>query len=118
MYHGKITKAHKKRKYAIGGEAAMTTLGSDNKKKIKGKGAVVKTKLLSTDYANVVIGDKAVKCEIVSLVENPSNKDFTRRNVITKGAVLKVRTPEGKEVDAKITSRPGQDGILNAVSLL
>jgi small subunit ribosomal protein S8e len=117
MYHGKITRARKKRKYAIGGEAVETTPGEERKKKVKVKGGESKLKLISAKFATVVLKDKGVKCEILSLVENPANKDFTRRNIITKGAVLKVKTPDGEEIKAKVTSRPGQDGILNAILL-
>jgi small subunit ribosomal protein S8e len=43
-------------------------------------------------------------------VENPANKNYIRRNILTRGAV--VMTELGK---AKITSRPGQDGEVNAI---
>jgi small subunit ribosomal protein S8e len=35
-----------------------------------------------------------------------------RRNIITKGAVIKTELG-----DAKVTNRPGQDGLINAVLL-
>jgi len=117
MYHGKITKARKKRKYEMGREAVETTLGEENRKRVRTRGGGSKLKLVSARFANLVLKNKGVKCEIISLVENPSNKDFTRRSIITKGAILKVKTPEGKEVKARVTSRPGQDGVLNAVLL-
>ncbi len=117
MYHGKITKARKKRRYAMGGVAVETTLGDERKKKVQIRGGGSKVKLVSAKFANVVLKDKGVKCEVLGLVENPANKDFTRRNIITKGAVLKVKTPEGKEIKARVTSRPGQDGVLNAILL-
>jgi small subunit ribosomal protein S8e len=40
---------------------------------------------------------------------NPANPFFARRNITTKGAVIE--TDIG---DAIVTSRPGQDGIVNA----
>ncbi len=115
MYHGRITKAHKKRKYAIGREAAETTIGEDKRKTIRTKGNGSKVRLTAARYANTVINNKPVKCEILSVVENPSNKDFVRRNVITRGAIVKAKTPEGSEINLKVTSRPGQDGLINAV---
>jgi small subunit ribosomal protein S8e len=42
--------------------------------------------------------------------KNPANKDYERRGVITKGAILE--TELGL---AKVLSRPGQDGVINAV---
>ncbi|MBN2014458.1 MAG: 30S ribosomal protein S8e [Candidatus Altiarchaeota archaeon] len=118
MYHGKITKARKKRKYAIGRDPAHTTIGEERKKNMRTRGKGVKTKLITTKYAYVLLDNKPTKCEIVTLTENPANKDFTRRNVITKGAILKVKTPAGEEMLAKVTSRPGQAGVIEALPIL
>ena len=53
---------------------------------------------------------KYSKVKIKSVVESPSNRHYVRRNIITKGTVID--TEKGK---AKVTSRPGQDGTINAV---
>ena len=50
------------------------------------------------------------RSKVISVVENISDPNFVRRNIITKGAI--VETDAGY---ARITSRPGQVGILNAV---
>jgi small subunit ribosomal protein S8e len=50
------------------------------------------------------------KLVIQTVLDNPANIDYNRRGVITKGVI--VRTEKGL---AKIVSRPGQDGVLNAV---
>ena len=50
--------------------------------------------------------------DIVRVVKNPSNVDYDRRGVITKGTIIE--TPLGLAV---VTSRPGQDGVVNAVLL-
>ena len=42
--------------------------------------------------------------------ENTADRHFVRHNIITKGAI--VMTSKGK---AKVTNRPGQEGIINAV---
>ena len=71
-----------------------------------------KTRLLSADKANL-FDPKTKKHEqvkIKTILENPANRHFVRRNIMTKGCI--VETEKGK---AKITSRPGQDGIVNAV---
>jgi small subunit ribosomal protein S8e len=117
MYHGKITEARKKRKYNMGGKPAETTIGAERKKTMRTKGGSSKLKLISSDKVNVNVDGKNIVCKIVDLIKNPANKDFTRRRVITKGAVLKVKTPEGKEFEVKVSSRPGQDGVINAVSV-
>jgi len=117
MYHGKITKSRKKRKYATGGIPSETTIGDERRKKVRSKGGGLKVKLMSGKYANIVLDTGAERCEIVSLVKNPANKDFSRRNIITKGAVIKAITPKKKEIKARVTSRPGQDGVINAIGL-
>jgi len=47
---------------------------------------------------------------LVKVLENPTNSDYQRRGVITKGAILE--TEDGK---CRVVSKPGQHGIVNAV---
>ncbi|MBP2146305.1 ribosomal protein S8E [Methanofollis sp. W23] len=42
--------------------------------------------------------------------ENPADINYVRRNLLTKGAIIK--TEIGR---ARVRSRPGQDGVVNAV---
>jgi small subunit ribosomal protein S8e len=64
---------------------------------------------LSTNEINVVDSKgKAQKTEITNVIENPANTHLVRRNILTKGAIVK--TGLG---NAKITSRPGQEGTIN-----
>jgi len=72
----------------------------------------MKTRLLSANQANVSNPStgKTEKVEILRVVRNPANIDYNRRGVITKGTIIE--TPLGV---AKVTSRPGQDGAVNAV---
>jgi len=70
---------------------------------------IEKTKIKSV-IENVYTGKKIEKTKIKSVIENKANPQYIRRNIITKGAVIE--TELGK---AKVTSRPGQHGILNAV---
>jgi small subunit ribosomal protein S8e len=72
----------------------------------------IKVKLLSDRFVNVADPStgKTVKTEILRVVRNQSNVDYDRRGVLTKGAI--VATLFGL---AKITSRPGQNGVLNAI---
>ena len=53
---------------------------------------------------------KTTNAKILQVVKNPANKDYERRGVISKGALLE--TPSGM---ARVISRPGQDGCINAV---
>lgn len=109
---GKLRRARKKRKFEIGAEAQTTTIGDERKKFARTRAGNQKVRVLSTDKANVMIPKKKqVKTsKIVSVLENPSNPHYVQRNIITKGAII--QTELGR---AKVTSRPGQDGIINAI---
>jgi ribosomal protein S8E len=50
----------------------------------------------------------------MDVVENKANKQFVRQKILTKGATVKILL-DGKEVTAKITSRPGQSGQVSGV---
>ena len=49
---------------------------------------------------------------IHSVVENASDPNYVRRNILVKGAVID--TDKGR---VRITSRPGKDGVINGVLL-
>ncbi len=107
-----ISRHSKKRKMDRGSEPAHTRLGAKKLKRKRSRGRTDKKELLSADYANVFAkgAEKPVKSKIITVVKNPANQHLARRNVITKGAVIK--TEAGIAV---VTSRPGQDGCVNAV---
>jgi len=90
----------------------MAVVGEKKFKLFRVRGGLLKRVLHSEKFVNVYNPKtkKYSKVEIKSVVENPANRHFIRRNVLTKGAV--VETELGK---AKITSRPGQEGAVNAV---
>lgn len=72
-----------------------------------------KTALKTIDFVNLAMPEaKVKKSKIVKVLQNPTNNDYQRRGVITKGAILE--TEDGK---CKVISRPGQDGTVNAVLL-
>ncbi len=103
----KYTRVRKKRTCDLGGIPAHTQIG-DRKEKLKRvRGGNQKKSLLRTDIVLVNDGAKVSKLTIQGVNENPANIHYTRRNVITKGAVVK--TEKG---DVVITSRPGQTGAL------
>ena len=72
----------------------------------------MKLSVLATKYVNVTdpATGKTEKTEIKRVTKNPANLDYQRRGVITKGAILE--TPLGQ---ARVTSRPGQHGVVNAI---
>jgi small subunit ribosomal protein S8e len=102
----------KKRKFEQGTFPAETTLGETKRKITRGRGGNLKPKLLSDKQASVTDPKtgKTKKVEITRVVKNPSNIDYNRRGVITKGAII-----ETSLGIARVTSRPGQDGVLNAI---
>ena len=100
----------KKRKYELGREPRETKVAPVRKKKFDCLGGNVKIGLLSADVANVFDGKKYSKVKIKQVLENKANRHFVRRNIINKGAVIE--TEIGK---ARVTSRPGQEGGINAV---
>jgi small subunit ribosomal protein S8e len=102
----------RKRKFEEGRFPAETMLGAPKKKIVRGRGQTVKIKALSDKLVCVtdLKGGKTEKVEITRVVKNPVNVDYDRRGVITKGTVIE--TSLGL---ARVTSRPGQDGIINAV---
>ncbi len=102
----------KKRKYEEGRFPAETRMGETKRKTANGRGANTKIKLLAGKQVCVtdMKTGEAEKTEIVRVIKNPANVDYDRRGVITKGAIVETRLGQ-----AKVTSRPGQHGILNAV---
>ena len=109
---GKKRAYRSKKKYDQGGYPAETILGEPRRKISRGLGGNTKVKVLSDKYASVTDpkSGKTQKTEITRVVRNGANVDYNRRGVITKGA--EIETALGL---AKVTSRPGNDGIINAV---
>ena len=101
-----------KRKFEMGSFPTETTLGELKKKVSRGRGGKIKVRLLSATQANVSNPStgKTEKVKVLRIAENPANLDYDRRGVITKGTIIE--TPLGV---ARVTSRPGQDGVINAV---
>jgi small subunit ribosomal protein S8e len=101
-----------KKKYEAGGYPAETILGEPRRKVSSGIGGNSKIKVLADKFASVTDPStgQTQKSEIVRVVRNGANVDYNRRGVITKGA--EIETALGL---AKVTSRPGNDGIIAAV---
>ncbi len=107
---GGILRPHgQKRRHQRGRDYHPAELGENKVVKVKGRGGQKKKRLLSVNTANIQTGKKVKKAKILDVLENPANIHFVRRNIVTKGAV--VDTDLGK---AKVTSRPGQSGVVNA----
>ncbi len=109
---GRRVYARKKRKYEIGREKRETALGEHKTHTFRTMGNNRKIRVLRAGTVNILNSkeNKSQKTKILSVIENTANPHYVRRNVITKGAVIKTEVG-----NAKVTSRPGQDGVINAV---
>jgi small subunit ribosomal protein S8e len=107
---GRLKHLHKKKKHELGREPTETQVGENDFRTVDARGNTQKIRALTTDVANVTDGGEATNATIQDVVENDANPNYARRNIITKGAVIV--TNEGK---ARVTSRPGQTGQVNAV---
>ncbi len=101
-----------KKKCHIGRKSSETKIGETKIKNIRTKGGGLKTRILSTDQVNIADPKtkKITKTKIINVLECAANRNFARRNIMVKGTI--VETKLGK---AKITSRPGQQGTVNAI---
>ncbi|MFW6448587.1 MAG: 30S ribosomal protein S8e [Halobacteriota archaeon] len=108
---GRLRPHRKKRYHEKGRPAAETELGEERVRTITARGGTEKYRALALETASVTTeAGETVAATIEDVVENPANPNYARRNIITKGAVIE--TSEGR---ARVTSRPGQDGQVNAV---
>jgi small subunit ribosomal protein S8e len=109
---GKKRVYRSKKLYEAGGYPAETTLGEPRRKIKRTLGGNSKVKVLADKFASVTDpkSGQTQKTQITRVVRNGANVDYNRRGVITKGA--EIETALGL---AKVTSRPGNDGIINAV---
>jgi small subunit ribosomal protein S8e len=122
VWHGNLRKRKRtggrkracrgKRNFEKGGFPTETTLGETKRRNTRAYGGNIKTSVLKDKYACVtdLKSGKTEKTEILRVVKNKANVDYNRRGVITKGA--EIETSMGL---ARVTSRPGGDGVINAV---
>ena len=89
---------------------------SDKRVVLKGRGKTLKVKQRMAKYANITDPKtkKTAKFEIVSVLRNDSDRQYVRRNIITKGAEIEVKDGSATK-KALVTSKPGQSGIVSAV---
>jgi len=109
---GKYKKFSKKKKHSRRGLERKVKLGEEKKKIIRTRGGNKKVVLLSAEYANVTDPKtkKTKRVKIKNVLETPANRFLARQNILIKSAIIE--TEIGK---AKITNRPSQEGVVNAV---
>jgi small subunit ribosomal protein S8e len=109
---GRVRYARSKRRSEIGSAPADTLIGEDRRKIVRTMGANQKVRVLRAQYANVANSKNGEihRVAIEAVNKNTADPNFVRRKILTKGAIIKTEIGE-----ARIVSRPGQDGVINAV---
>jgi len=108
---GTVRPHRKKRKHELGRDPTETQVGDVSLRTVDSQGNTRKVRALATNVANVTDDEGTTEhATIEDVVENEANPNYARRNIVTKGAVIE--TDAGT---ARVTSRPGQNGQVNAV---
>ncbi|WP_255148805.1 30S ribosomal protein S8e [Halorarius halobius] len=109
---GRRRPIRKKRKHQLGSSPTETRVGDEKLKVVDTRGGNAKVRAIEAATATVADDGETTAADIENVAENPSNPNYVRRNIITKGAIIE--TSAGR---ARVTSRPGQDGQVNAVAV-
>lgn len=111
---GKISPLRSRKKYEMDRYPNEALVGKNVSVSRRTRGGNYKTALKSSEFANVTNSEsrKTQKAGISQVIKNPANRDYERRGVINKGAII--QTELGV---ARVTSRPGQHGCVNAVQI-
>ncbi len=108
---GRLVQARSKRRTEISSEKQYAFVGEPKRKIYRKTGGNAMVRVLVDNRVAVSDGSgKTTMASINNVVENPSNPNFVRRNILTKSAIID--TDKGL---VRITSRPGQDGVINGV---
>jgi small subunit ribosomal protein S8e len=110
---GRRRPQRKKRKFEISRELTQPVIGKEERREtLRVRGGNSKSRVLGAAKVNVVDPKtgKVQRADVVTVKENPANPNYVQRNFVNRGAI--VETSAGR---ARITSRPGQDGVINAV---
>ena|SRR3989338_9308848 len=109
---GKYHKRRKKKFFEKKVQERTVSIREIKRKALRARGGKGKTILLSANIANVLNPKtkKTQKTKIKNVLETPQNVFLARQNRLMKSAIIE--TEIGK---AKITNRPSQEGMVNAV---
>lgn len=122
VWHGNLHKKKpsggKKRSYRMkktfeaGSFPTEMMLGEPKRKVSRRRGGNVKIRLRREKYTSVSNPKtgETKRVEILRVIKNLASVDYNRRGVITKGALI-----ETELGTARVTSRPGQNGVINAI---
>ncbi len=101
-----------RRKFEIDRYPNEAVVGSTQITARRTRGDNVKAAFKTAEFANIIDREskKVIKTKILRVTKNPANRDYERRGVISKGALI-----ETESGTAVVVSRPGQDGVVNAI---
>ncbi len=109
---GRRRPSRSKRSFEQGSRPAETILGERTFRERRGLGGKKSIVLLRVNEINVSDPKtkRTQKVKIEEVLENPANVDYNRRGVITRGTIVKTQLG-----NVKVTSRPGQSGVVNGI---
>ena len=107
---GRYKKQMKKKLHAKKGQVRVVKLGEKKTKTIRKRGGGTKLVSLNQNQVNLIEKGKSKKATIKNVLETPANRFLARTNILVKGAIIE--TDLGK---ARITNRPSQEGMVQAV---
>ena len=107
---GRSKPSRGRRAYEKDGYAIEPLVGATSRRTARKRGGTISMGVVFSDVANVSDkSGKTVKTKILRVKKSPANRDYERRGVITKGSLLETEAGE-----AVVTSRPTDDGVVNA----
>ena len=109
---GRKVQARSKRSTEISTEKQFALVGEPKRKIYRKTGGNSMVRVMSENRVSInnTKTGKTTIGKIHSVVESQSNPNYVRRNILVKGAIIE--TDKGR---ARITSRPGKDGVINGV---
>lgn len=110
---GRYKDAFSKKKAYNGSVPTLTRIGALKTKVLRVLGGNKKERAVFAEKVNVADSKsgKVTTDIIVNVIENSANRNYIRRNILTKGSIVELKS--GKK--ARITSRPGQNKVVSAV---
>ncbi|MBT4920596.1 MAG: 30S ribosomal protein S8e [Euryarchaeota archaeon] len=109
---GRKVQARGKRSTEISTEKQMALIGEPKRMIYRRTGGNTLVRVLAANKVSInnPKTGKTTLGTIENVVENESDPNYVRRNVLVKGAIIE--TDKGR---VRITSRPGKDGVINGV---
>ena len=109
---GRKVQARGKRSTEISSEKQMALIGESKTKIYRRTGGNTLVRVLAANKVSInnPKTGKTTLGTIENVVENESDPNYVRRNVLVKGAIIE--TDKGR---VRITSLPGKDGVINGI---